>query len=112
MNSKDYQIIKKLLQEINIIEDMIKDFTIEMFLADEKTKRAASMTLINIGELVKNLTDELKSNYNHIPWKAISGMRDIAAHKYLTIKMGDIWITLIHDIPYLKSELEKILVEN
>ncbi|MEA4962185.1 HepT-like ribonuclease domain-containing protein [Lutispora sp.] len=75
-----------------------------MFLVDEKTKRATSMTLIIIGELVKNLTDELKSNYTHIPCKAISGMRDIAAHKYQTIKMGDVWITLISDIPYLKAD--------
>lgn len=83
MNNRDYQIVKKILQEICVIEDMINGFDMEMFLADEKTKRAVSMTLINIGELVKNLTDKLKLNYPHILWKAISGMRDIAAHKYL-----------------------------
>lgn len=38
------------------------------FLADEKTKRANCMTLINIGELVKNLTDEFKLNFNNIPF--------------------------------------------
>ncbi|MDD2480737.1 MAG: DUF86 domain-containing protein [Lutispora sp.] len=111
MNNRDYQIIKKILQEICVIEDMIQGFAMEMFLADEKTKRAVSMTLINIGELVKNLTDELKSNYTNIHWKAISGMRDIAAHKYQAMRMGDVWITLVSDIPYLKAELEKIIAD-
>ncbi len=109
MNNRDYQIINKILQEILIIDEMIKDINKETFLHDEKTKRATAMTLINIGELVKSLSNEMKSNYKHIPWKAISGMRDIAAHKYQTIKMGDVWITLTKDIPYLKDELIKTI---
>ena len=48
------------------------------------------MTLINIGELVKNLTDEFIKNFNYIPWKAIAGMIDITSHKYKTLKMGDV----------------------
>ena len=67
------------------------------------------MTLINIGELVKNLTDDFKLNFNNIPWRGIAGMRDITAHKYQTLKMGDVWVTLEKEIPFLKSELIKII---
>ena len=66
------------------------------------------MTLINIGELVKNLTDEFKENFDFVPWKSIAGMRDVAAHKYQTLKMGDVWITIEKDIPKLKVELNRI----
>ena len=69
------------------------------------------MTLINIGELVKNLTEEFKLNYNLIPWRAIAGMRDITVHKYQTLKMGDVWVTLEIDIPNLKLNLIGILKE-
>jgi len=110
MNNRDYQIIKKILSEIEIIEELIEGFGIEKFKEDEKTKRACCMTLINIGELVKNLTDEFRETFNHIPWRGISGMRDITAHKYQTLKMGDIWITLEKEIPSLKIELTKILM--
>jgi uncharacterized protein with HEPN domain len=109
MNNRDFKIIKKILSEIGIIEEIIKGFDLEKFIDDEKTKRASCMTLINIGELVKNLTEEFKSNYNHIPWKAIAGMRDITVHKYQTLKMGDVWVTLENEIPSLKAELNKIL---
>lgn len=37
------------------------------------------------------------------------GMRDITAHKYQTLKMGDIWFTINNDISKLKEELNEIL---
>ncbi|WP_028309760.1 HepT-like ribonuclease domain-containing protein [Desulfitibacter alkalitolerans] len=111
MNYRDLHIVKKILSEITIVEALIDGFNLERFLKDERTKRAACMTLINIGELVKNLTEEFKSNYNLIPWRAIAGMRDITVHKYQTLKMGDVWVTLENDIPNLKLNLIGILNE-
>ena len=55
MENRDSQIIKKILMEIDVLEEMIKGFDLEKFVEDERTKRAVCMTLINIGELVKNL---------------------------------------------------------
>ena len=111
MNNRDHQIIKKILSEIYIMEDLIKGLNLEGFLEDEKTKRACCMTLINIGELVKSLTDEFKVSFDYIPWKAIAGMRDITAHKYQTLKMGDIWVTIKNEIPNLKVELNRIIMD-
>ncbi|WP_341426357.1 DUF86 domain-containing protein [Anaerobranca californiensis] len=88
---------------------MISDCDNLSFLEDERTKRVSCMTLINIGELVKNLTDDFKKKFNHVPWRAIAGMRDITAHKYQTLKMGNVWVTLQEDIPLLKENLLNIL---
>jgi len=67
------------------------------------------MTLINIGELTKSLTEDFKQQFSHVAWRAIAGMRDITAHKYQTLKMGDVWVTLVDDIPKLKAQLNDIL---
>ncbi len=58
--------------------------------------------LINIGELVKVLSMNFRSRYTDISWKSIAGMRDIVAHKYQSLRMEDIWITIQDDIPVLK----------
>ena len=71
--------------------------------------RASAMTVINIGELVKNLTDETRMAYPYIPWKAIAGFRDIAAHKYQTLRMEDVYETVVTDFPALKDQIEQIL---
>lgn len=85
--------------------DMIGDINLDEFLADDKLKRAAAMIVINIGELVKNVTDETRKAHANIPWKAIAGMRDIAAHKYQTLRMEDVYHTVRVDFPVLKSDL-------
>jgi uncharacterized protein with HEPN domain len=81
MNNRDYQIVHKILLEIAIIEELIEGFNLEKFISDERTKRAVCMTLINIGELTKNLTEGFRLTHNHIPWRAIAGMRDITVNR-------------------------------
>lgn len=36
-------------------------------------------------------------------------MRDITAHKYQTLKMGDVWFTVQNEIPALKYKLTEII---
>ncbi|MCZ9312539.1 MAG: DUF86 domain-containing protein [Methanocorpusculum sp.] len=108
MNERDRQILIRLRGEVRLVSQMLDGFELQAFLADERTKRAVCMTLINIGELVKNLSDEFRMAHNHIPWRAISGLRDITAHKYQTLRMEDVWLTATRDIPQLKKELDTI----
>lgn len=72
MNSRDQQIVCKIVAEIEVIESLIAGFEESAFLVDERTKRAVCMTLINIGELVKNLTEDFKTAHRQIPWKSIA----------------------------------------
>jgi uncharacterized protein with HEPN domain len=112
MQRRDRIIIQKVVSEIKIGSDMIGNTSLHDFLTDEKLKRAVSMTVINIGELIKNVTDETRSAYPNVPWKAIAGMRDIAAHKYQTLRMEDVYNTTMEDFPDLLKQLEDILIEN
>ena len=91
MQHRDEIIIKKVISEINIGLEMLGETELEAFLQDEKLKRALGMTVINIGELVKNVTEETRKEHSNIPWKVIAGMRDITAHKYQTLRMEDVY---------------------
>ena len=61
MQHRDKIIIQKILSEIDIAFEMLGDCDELSFVNDEKLKRAVGMTVINIGELVKNVSDELRS---------------------------------------------------
>lgn len=100
MRHRDEIILHKVISEINIAHDMLGMTTEKEFISDEKLKRAVSMTVINIGELIKNITDDTRREYPEIPWKAIAGMRDIAAHKYQTLRMEDVYNTAHMDFLY------------
>lgn len=72
-------------------------------------KRALGMTVINIGELVKNVTEEIRKEYSGIPWKAAAGMRDITAHTYQTLRREDVYTTVKEDFVVLKEQLKEII---
>ena len=109
MQHRDKIIIQKIISEINVGVQLLGDITLEDFLKDEMLKRAIGMTVINIGELTKNISQETRSEFPFIPWKAISGMRDLAAHKYQTLRMEDVYQTARGDFPQLKEQLENII---
>ena len=88
---------------------LLEGYSLETFLQDERTVRAASMTLINIGELVKNLTEDFRQAHREIPWRAIAGMRDVSAHKYQTLRMEDVYWTAVNDYPILRRQISQIL---
>ena len=109
MERRDRVILQKVLGEIRIAQEMMDACTLEQFKQNEMLMRAVGMTVINIGELVKNLSEETRTAYPNVPWKAIAGFRDIAAHKYQTLRMEDVYETVATDFPALKAQIEEIL---
>ena len=53
MQRRDEIVIIKVISEIEIGLEMLGDTDLDAFLKDEKLKRALGMTVINIGELLK-----------------------------------------------------------
>ena len=109
MKHRDYTIIKKIISEIDVAFSLLGEMSLEEFQSDEKTKRAVCMTVINIGELVKNITDESRDKYKKLPWKVAAGFRDVAAHKYQTLQMGGVYSTVKDDFPVFSDQLKEII---
>lgn len=109
MEHRDEVILRKVLSEIQVAAVMMGGCSLAFFQENEMLKRAVCMTVINIGELVKNLSDGVRLSNPQVPWKAIAGFRDIAAHKYQTLKMEDVYETVVSDFPGLAEQILKIL---
>lgn len=102
---RDFVIRRKILNEIADIESFVSDMTPEAFSEAKIVQKAVVMSMINIGELSKAFSEEYIERTRHIPWKAIRGMRNIAAHHYESIRIPNIWLTVCEDIPVLKQTL-------
>lgn len=109
MQHRDKITIQKIIEEIDIGLELLGSASVEQFLENEMLKRALGMTCINIGELVKVVTNELRHQHKMFPWKAVAGMRDIAAHRYQTLRMEDVYLTVHDEYPWLKKQLQAIL---
>ncbi|MGD9346359.1 MAG: DUF86 domain-containing protein [Candidatus Aminicenantes bacterium] len=64
-----------------------------------------------IGEAIKNIPVEFKNKHYDIPWKAISGMRDILIHEYFGIDLKLTWRVVKLRIPKLKDKILDIKKE-
>ena len=109
MQHRDKTILIKIIDELDVALDMIADKDFDTFDSDEILKRAMCMTVINIGELVKALSEDFRIEHKQIPWKSIAGFRDIAAHKYQTLHMQDVYHTVTNDFTELKNNIKQIL---
>ena len=111
MNRRDEIILRKVLSELDVARIMLNGSSLQNFLYNEMLKRAVCMTVINVGELVKNRTAECRLSHPEVAWKEIAGFRDIAAHKYQTLRMEDVYETAVTDFPDLQQKIAKILAE-
>jgi uncharacterized protein with HEPN domain len=73
------------------------------FLKDLKTQSAILHQLLIVGEAVKRLSSEFRDQHSQVPWRLISGMRDHLIHGYDDVDLGEVWRTLIRDLPALIS---------
>lgn len=100
--------IKLILESIEKIEFFITDLSYEQFAIDLKTQSAVLMQFHVIGELVKKTPDEIKNKID-IPWREISGFRDIISHDYFNVDNSFVWETILKDLPELKLKISDYL---
>lgn len=98
-----------ILESINLLEKYLQNVTEEQFLASEEKQDLAVRRIEVIGEAAKNIPETFRNQYPDIPWKQISGMRDILIHKYFGINMDRVWETATQFIPPLKKQIKSIL---
>ncbi|CAD7024938.1 hypothetical protein REJC140_00556 [Pseudorhizobium endolithicum] len=83
----------------------------DTFLTDARTQKAVGMTLIILGEAVMRLDRDYPSlllDHPEIAWQQIIGMRNRAAHGYLTLDMKIVWETTQTSLPELLDRLHAL----
>lgn len=106
---RDKVVLEKILSVIEETERVFIGASLENFLKNDLLKMGMSMSILRIGELVKNLSSEFRIENNQVKWKAMAGFRDVIAHKYEIVDMEEVYTTIIRDFPELKLQIEKIL---
>jgi uncharacterized protein with HEPN domain len=109
--NRDKVLLEAILREIKILPEFLTDSSLEDFLKSEIKQRAVCMTLLNIGELIKNISEQTKLNNLDIPWKDVARLRDLTAHQYQSLNMKRVFITASKFVPGLKEKIKRILSE-
>ena len=103
--------IVKWCRKLQIIREKIK--TYEQFIAKEnyQSVELSSFYIGQIGELSRNLSDDMKATLSDIPWRQINDMRNQLIHNYGKRNKEIIWSVIIEDAPILMNRCLEILRE-
>ncbi len=110
MKSKDRIIIQKIIGYIDDIEKYVDGMQAREFLDDKKTITACAFSVSQIGELVKDITEETMNTYTNIPWNSIRGMRNRIVHDYENVDLSVLWGTIKESLPELKEKLKDVIL--
>ena len=110
---RDKVILQKIVGYCPRIADNLERYTHDFsaFEEDHLFQDACCMCVVQIGELVGQLSEETKGKNTAIPWRAIKDTRNFYVHAYGAIDIPSVWDTLNEDIPALKQACEALLSE-
>jgi uncharacterized protein with HEPN domain len=85
------------------------DYNRDSFQKDTEKQDAVIRRLEIIGEASKRLEDQFKNEYPDIPWKKMSGMRDILIHEYDRIDLDLVWKVSVEELPSIRKSIRSVL---
>lgn len=111
MKTSDRENIRKMIKYCEDVASLLEEYNndYESYVNKISFQYSCNMCIIQIGELVGRLSDELLDAHKEIPWYAIKGMRNLHAHDYERVNYKTVWNTLQTEIPELKNRLEQML---
>lgn len=104
--------LQDILESIGHIQHFLEGVSEDEFYKNVEKQDAVLRRLEIIGEAVKHLSDEIREDHPDIPWRQITGMRDIIIHEYFGITLEMVWIVATEDILDLKTKVEEIIDSN
>ena len=101
--------LEDILLAMKRIAEYIEGQDFNGFMKDYKTVDAVIRNFEVIGEASKNLPDDFKEKYNHVPWHEMYYLRNKVSHEYFGIDYEIIWDVACNYLPSNKEQLEHIL---
>lgn len=89
----------------------VDGITYEQFAADIEKVYAVTRALEIVGEAAKKVPAAVRRRYPEIPWRSVSGMRDILIHDYFGVDLKRVWQVLEDDLQTLESVVQRMLDE-
>jgi len=106
VNSKDNSIyLDHMLDCILRIDEYVESK--EQFYSSRLVQDAVVRNLQVMSESSQCLAEDTKQLYPDIPWKKISGFRNILVHDYLGMDLDVIWSVVAQELPKLQVALTK-----
>jgi uncharacterized protein with HEPN domain len=80
-------------------------------MVDKVLSRACLKSLEIIGEVSRNISEDLKKAHPEVPWRQMTGMRNKLVHHYFGVDWEIVDDVLKNELPSLRSNILRVLSE-
>jgi len=109
MSQRTYRIfLDDILGAIEKIDRYMAALSEEEFKEADIVVDAVLRNLEVIGEAARNIPDNLRQQYSHIPWQRIVGLRNVVIHAYFNVDLNIIWQIIKANLPAVKEDIAKM----
>ena len=99
--------IEHILECIQNVEEFTREGR-EAFMNSKLIQAGVIRNLEIMGEAAKRVSSDLRDRSPGIPWKKMSGLRDVLIHDYMGVDVGLVWNVVAKELPTLKQQLQAI----
>jgi uncharacterized protein with HEPN domain len=78
----------------------------------ESSRLVQDATVRNLHTLTESsqrLSSEIKETEPGMPWRELSGFRNVVVHGYLGIDIAAVWLVIEHDLPALAAAVDRMI---
>ena len=101
-----------MLQAAQDIVEISSGLTAEAFVQSKLHHHAILRLLMVLGEAAKHVPAAVRDSHPEIPWRRISGMRDVLIHGYFRVDLPLAWRIVSRDVPALVEHLPPLIGPN
>lgn len=104
-NRADTELLLDIREAMERIAAYLGNVAYDDFMDDTKTQDAVIRNLEVIGEAAKGVSEQLRDDSPHIPWRSMAGMRDRLIHHYFGVNLDIVWEVAYGELPIVAAYL-------
>jgi len=109
MNREFVDYLRDILDAMQKVQKFIENIDYEIFMQDDKTVFAVIRAFEIIGEATKHIPEKIRQRNLAIPWRDMSGMRDVLIHDYFGVDVETVWLTVKEKFPQIMYLIEEMV---
>lgn len=106
---RDIERLNHMLEAINVLINYKEHHTLEEAQSDPIVYFGLVKHVEIIGEAVYKLTLKYRESHPVVNWADIERMRHVLVHGYYKIRPGQLWETIVTDIPAIKPIIVQLI---
>lgn len=100
--------LEHILERIRMTEMFTAD-GYDTFIQSLLIQEAVIRNFEVMGEAARRISEQTRLQYPSVPWRKITGLRNVLIHDYDSIDLNQVWKIVEHELPVLKPQIEDIV---